>query len=78
MELLCQSLGMSYQIDGSNAAFSESSQTQHSAQMISVFIPPADVLEASNEDEAYQKFIEALRTLRIILEIPDGRINMPD
>ncbi|MBF0374481.1 MAG: hypothetical protein HQL39_13840 [Alphaproteobacteria bacterium] len=42
------------------------------------FIPPSEVLEASTEWEAYDKLIESLRTLRIVLEIPDERINMPD
>ena len=42
------------------------------------YIPPGEVLEAGDEFDAYSKLIDEMITLRIFLEIPDGRINMPD
>ena len=42
------------------------------------FIPPSDVLETENEDEAYSKLIDQLMHLKIFFELSDGRINMPD
>jgi hypothetical protein len=42
------------------------------------FIPPGDVLEASNDAAAYLKLIEQLIRLKIFFLLSDGRINMPD
>ncbi len=42
------------------------------------FIPPGDVLNADDENNAYSKLIEQLERLRIFFELSDGRINMPD
>ncbi len=42
------------------------------------FIPPGDVLETSDEEEAYSKLIEQLIRLKIFFSLSDGRINMPD
>lgn len=42
------------------------------------FIPPGDVLETSDEEEAYSKLIEQLMRLKIFFSLSDGRINMPD
>ena len=42
------------------------------------FIPPGEVLEAGDEDDAYSQLIEQLIRLKIFLPLADGRINMPD
>ena len=42
------------------------------------FIPPGDVLDTRDEDEAYDKLIEQLMRLKIFFSLSDGRINMPD
>jgi hypothetical protein len=42
------------------------------------FIPPGDVLDTEDENEAYSKLIDQLMRLNIFLELSDGRINMPD
>ena len=42
------------------------------------FIPPSDVLETEDQDEAYSKLIDQLMHLKIFFELSDGRINMPD
>ena len=42
------------------------------------FIPPGEVLNADDENEAYLKLIEQLKRLKIFFELSDGRINMPD
>jgi len=42
------------------------------------FIPPGDVLETSDEEEAHSKLIEQLIRLKIFFSLSDGRINMPD
>ena len=39
------------------------------------FIPPGDVLETSDEDEAYSKLIEQLMRLKIFFSLSDGRIQ---
>jgi hypothetical protein len=42
------------------------------------FIPPGEVLEATDEIEAYAKLIEQMIRLKIFLRLSDDRINMPD
>jgi hypothetical protein len=42
------------------------------------FIPPGEVLNADDDNEAYLKLIEQLKRLKIFFELSDGRINMPD
>lgn len=42
------------------------------------FIPPGDVLDTIDENEAYSKLIEQLIRLKIFFRLSDGRINMPD
>ena len=42
------------------------------------FIPPGNVLEMTNEDDALLSLIEQLKHLKIFFPLTDGRINMPD
>ena len=42
------------------------------------FVPPGDVLETRDEHDAYAKMIEQLIRLKIMFQLSDGRINMPD